>query len=215
MILVTFALEYEGRAFEKTLSGKGDANVQVLYTGVGLERAETAVSDFLKTNAHPKLIVASGFGGGISPEVERGHIIVDGPEDLPGQVIEKLKDRALMKGVICSVTEVLETSEDRSALWQKTGALAVDMESAAIRRSAEPWKIPVLVLRFITDAVNDPLPVPANILFDSTSERVRVLALLGYLASHPAKIAPFIRFARHCSRGSHILGKVIARLLTD
>jgi nucleoside phosphorylase len=81
-------------------------------------------------------LVSFGFAGGLVPELERGalltatRIVSDTGEMLwEGEPIEV--DGA-EPAVICSTDRVIDNAEERSRLAERTGAVAVDMESGKL-----------------------------------------------------------------------------------
>ncbi|MEO6053005.1 MAG: hypothetical protein ABIP97_03245 [Chthoniobacterales bacterium] len=201
MILVTFALTYEGQIFEKAV--KGNPDIRILYTGVGSDRAKKAIDDFL-TNNRPSHILASGFAGGVKPDIRRGDLIVDFPDSVtsgPG-IIDKLEDSgfSVQKGLILTVDVVVDSNEERLGLGEQRGALAVDMESSAIRESAAAYQIPVLGLRIVTDSIQEPLPVPPEVLLDAAMGKTSIGRLMLHLLMNPGKIGSMIRFAQDCDQ---------------
>jgi crotonobetainyl-CoA:carnitine CoA-transferase CaiB-like acyl-CoA transferase len=106
---------------------------------------------------------------------------------------------------------VAESVAEKRRLGQETRALAVDMETAVVAEVFEPAGIPVIGVRAISDRMEDAVPVPMDSWFDLDRQRPRVLALLGFLARYPGRIAPFARFVR----GLVPARAALARTLTD
>ncbi len=68
------------------------------------------------------------------------------------------------------------------------------METAAIFACCSEKGIPVLSVRAISDGVDQALPVPFNVWFNSDAQRPRAVALLWFLLRHPMGISPFVDF---------------------
>ena len=118
-------------------------------------------------------------------------------------VVENFSDPALLaataslpawRGALITTKQVIQTVEQKKDLGRHTGAIVVDMETAAIQRLCAPRGIPMLSVRAISDAATQDLPVPASVWFDTARQRPRPVRLVLYLAAHPGRIAPFARF---------------------
>jgi adenosylhomocysteine nucleosidase len=76
----------------------------------------------------------------------------------------------------------------------KTGALAVDLESAIVANAAEAARIPFLVLRAIADPATRELP-PAALLAFSGEKNTVLLRLITELLRQPRQIAALLMLA--------------------
>ena len=100
----------------------------------------------------------------------------------------------LTEGTLLSgVSEALSSVATKRAAHAATGAVAVDMESAAVARVAEREGLPFVVLRVIVDTAAD--EIPGSIVNASRAGRVRLLELAGSLLLAPAEILPLLRLA--------------------
>jgi adenosylhomocysteine nucleosidase len=89
-----------------------------------------------------------------------------------------------------------ELVSEKAALFRETGALAVDMETAAIAAACQRAGVPLLAMRAISDTADTPLPAPLAEWFDLARQRPRPRRLLAYLCRRPSAIGPFVRFLR-------------------
>ena len=182
-----------------TLAGR---EVVIVHSGMGMSSASAQVGSFLDANA-PSLWIAAGFGGALSPDLRIGDIVAVRNFSDPGPFgeISSLPARA---GTLITTKGVVETAEQKKDLGRHTGAIAVDMETAAIHRLCSARGIPMLAIRAISDTASQDLPVPAAVWFDTVRQRPRPISLVFYLAAHPGRIAPFARFVRgiSCARAS-------------
>ncbi|MFE1772464.1 1-hydroxy-2-methyl-2-butenyl 4-diphosphate reductase [Streptomyces sp. NPDC059008] len=139
----------------------------LLRTGMGPQAAERAVAEALgedRTTARSP-VVASGFCAGLAPGMRPGDVVVaeatrdhrPGAPDLPcrdnGPLLRALRQRGLTvhSGLLCGSDHVVRGAE-RAAL-HASGALAVDMESAATLRAAQrAGGRPVAAVRVVVDA---------------------------------------------------------------
>jgi hypothetical protein len=79
-------------------------------------------------------------------------------------------------------------------LFQRTGAVAVDLESGAVARAATKAGIPFIVLRAIADSATRDLPPAARIGLDAQG-RATLGTVLGSVLSHPGQLPALIRLA--------------------
>jgi adenosylhomocysteine nucleosidase len=102
------------------------------------------------------------------------------------------------------------TAAEKLLLGEETGALAVDMESAAVMRQAAAAGVPALALRAISDRAGESLPLDFNLCLD-THGQLRLARLLLLLARHPRAIGPLTRLGRQ----SAAAGRSLARFIGD
>jgi 4-hydroxy-3-methylbut-2-en-1-yl diphosphate reductase len=138
----------------------GLPTTRVVRTGIGpVNSVETARSN--STTHRSAAVAVAGVAGGLVPGMETGTLVVaDRILDESGSTIAMLDSAALLAaalrsrgldvvtGPIISTERVARGGDARAALAAK-GAIAVDMESAALLR--EQWGAPVAVVRAISD----------------------------------------------------------------
>jgi adenosylhomocysteine nucleosidase len=191
-----------------TLAGR---DVVILHSGMGMTSASARTGAFLEKES-PSLWIAAGFGGALSPDLKIGDIVT----------VQNFSQSALLTaiaslpshpGPLLTTKEVIETAAQKKDLARHTGAIAVDMETAAIHRLCEARAIPMLAIRSISDTASQDLPIPAAVWFDAATQRPRPLPLLLHLATHPARIAPFARFVRGINRARSTLTRFLLAAL--
>ncbi|MFD6288668.1 1-hydroxy-2-methyl-2-butenyl 4-diphosphate reductase [Streptomyces sp. NPDC060205] len=165
-LLIACALGIERFAL-RTGGDRGGAEgpVTVLRTGMGPAAAERAVGKALAGPAmRGAAVLATGFCAGLAPGMHPGDLVVAeetrdthgstpcvGTGLLVGELRRALPGRAVHTGPLAGSDHVVRGPE-RSALYA-TGALAVDMESAATLRSAvRAGERPVAAVRVVVDA---------------------------------------------------------------
>lgn len=115
------------------------------------------------------LVVSAGVCGGLDPRLRPGDLVV--PDRVIGPAgerfdLEQAPYRSAVLGAAasahggCLVTtrEVAATAEAKAALRARTGAVAVDMESAAILGAAREAGWPGLVVRGVSDSAAQAVP---------------------------------------------------------
>ena len=190
--------------------------VVVFHTGVGPVSAREQLQQFWEAHCGSRVegVIGAGFAGGIDPALPAGTLVLaeNYPECLDiGRAV--LGKRAQI-GLLASAAAVLETPYAKAEFAKKTGALAVDMESATLAAFFREKGVPFLALRAISDAAHESLPLPSAVWFDARAQRPRPLALLGFLLCHPARVFPFVRFVLTIRRARRMLAEAVLDLVT-
>jgi nucleoside phosphorylase len=140
-LLVVCALRIEKFALRRGAARNAADMVTVLRTGMGPKAAHRAVVAALHDpRLHDAAVLTTGFCAGLAPGMRPGDIVVadDGHESavLAAALKAALADRGhtVHTGTLAESDHVVRGAE-RTAL-AATGAIAVDMESAAMRRAA-------------------------------------------------------------------------------
>ncbi|HLW24100.1 MAG TPA: hypothetical protein VKT22_07045 [Steroidobacteraceae bacterium] len=122
-----------------------------------------------------------------------------------------LRPGGLSEGLLLSVPEALATAAaKRAARAAAAGAVAVDMESAAVARVAQRAALPFIALRAIVDTASD--EIPGSIVRASRAGEVRLLRLAGGLLRSPSDLLALLRLAHRYHRGLGQL-RAVARAL--
>ncbi len=153
-----------------------------------------------------KCLISFGIAGGLAPHLRPGDVILstevigDDRRWRPHQSFhDEMADLAprigAIAGPVLGSRDIIATEEDKTRAWRDTGALAVDLESAIVARTAEAAGIPFLVLRTVADPSTRELPPAALIPLaeDGTPALIRVL---GEVLRRPRQIAALFGLAR-------------------
>ncbi|WP_274564129.1 1-hydroxy-2-methyl-2-butenyl 4-diphosphate reductase [Streptomyces spiramyceticus] len=165
-LLIACALGIEQFALRSGVRRSAPGPVTVLRTGMGARAAEAAVTRALGEGdpAGDTAVIASGFCAGLAPGMHPGDLIVadetrgpygstpcTGPELLADALAEALPGRTVHTGPLTGSDHVVRGHE--RAELRATGAIAVDMESAATLWSAlRAGPRPVAAVRVVVDA---------------------------------------------------------------
>ncbi|MEQ1859366.1 MAG: hypothetical protein ABMA13_05475 [Chthoniobacteraceae bacterium] len=223
MILVTFAVPQESREFVSRLRHTGPLGhvlvgnlgceeIAVLHTGMGADAARDATRRTL-AELRPDRVIASGFAGGLDPALEFGQLIV--AENLSTPALLAREPAGARRVRLASVESPLDTPADKSRIRAATGADAVDLESAAIAEVCATAAIPLLVLRIISDAAGESLPLPSGVAYDIEHQRIRPLAILNHLLTEPVAVTPLISFAHRLPDLQRALADALAAVISD
>jgi adenosylhomocysteine nucleosidase len=200
MTVVTFAMSGESREFRRRVRNRPD--LVVMHCGVGLEMAARSAEMFLK-EYQPKAVVCAGYAGGLCPELPRGGLVVATEGSSPNWVDRarqvaarrRLGEAEVRFGRVASERRVVESVGEKQRLYRETGALAVDMETEALREACLAAGVEFLAVRVVSDPAWEPMPVPMEAWFDLVRQRARPFRLLRYLMANPGAAVPFVRFA--------------------
>jgi adenosylhomocysteine nucleosidase len=148
-----------------------------------------------------RCIILAGFAGALDPALRVGDMVLD---DCSWNV-----DFAGRRGSICASRQMLSTPEQKSTLFHRTGALAVDMESDAVRAWAARAGVPFLSIRAISDSADQSLN-PALVQMINSFGRPKPMVLAIALLRRPMLIAELLRLRA----GSKLAGKNLSAAVT-
>lgn len=175
-------------------------------SGAGPAAAEKAAIRLIEREV--KALISWGCAAAITPELTPGHLILaahihgeDGQlhstdpawrQRLAANLPPQLQSHS---GGIQESRRVIVTRSEKIALQKKTGAVAADMESAAIARKASAHSLPFLVVRTIADSATMDFPAAVTRALNPRGD-VRMLELLGHIARRPSEIPDLIRLGQ-------------------
>ena len=194
----------------------GANRLVVMETGIGAERAGAAARWVLE-QCMPRLVVACGFAGALSPTLKIGDVLV------ASEVVEPAEDELhwrtavpaevgdLTVGRLLTAKRLVATPADKRSLARQTRAVAVDMESAAIAEACEQWRVPCAVVRAISDTADTRLsPRLVTLLSGGQVAPWRVLTAL---VRSPRLAIELCRLARDTRIAARRLGETLNKLI--
>ena len=199
----------------------GSTSFAVVGTGANADRARAEAERLIQGGA--KALVSFGLAGGLSPELAAGALllpeVVLGPDGIPYRVDarwrEALQSRMAAAGLACRggllacSDRLVATPGAKRKLFERTGALAVDMESQGVAAVARARRVPLLVLRAIADPADQEVPQAALAALGPDG-RTRILSLLAALARRPRDVPLLVRLARTSQPGLETLRAAVA-----
>jgi adenosylhomocysteine nucleosidase len=149
-------------------------------------------------------LISFGLAGGLAPGIAPGNLLV------PSAVIEGPRsypcDDALMLFLggptgrpIAAGHKIVATVHDKSTLYRRTRADAIDLESGAVARVASARRLPFAVLRAIADPAGRNLP-PAAMIPLKPGGGIDLGRILASVAAHPGQIPGLIGLARDAAK---------------
>ena len=169
-------------------------------------------------------VVSFGLAGGLDPALEAGMLVV--PEEVRGaagqtwpvdgawraQVLDRLGSAAEASGgSLMACARPLISVRDKQAARQSSGAVAADMESAAIATAAEETGMKLLVVRAIADDAVTALPPAARAM--GPSGQLLPGKLLVSLARRPWQLPALIGLGLKTRRACSALEGTVGALV--
>jgi adenosylhomocysteine nucleosidase len=195
---------------------------RIEQSGPGPQRAAAAAARALEAGA--KLLVSWGLAGALDAAVAPGTVLVPrrivtaGGETLAvdgerhAALAALAGELVVAHGDLLTVAAALELPAAKRAAARTSGAVAVDMESAAIAAAAARAGVPFVALRVIVDGVDDALPKNAERWVNERGERRLAPALRAAVAVHEWR--GLLTLAKRYRLASRVLEQ-LARVLAD
>lgn len=195
------------------------AEVYLIETGMG-PRCALKASEEALAGLSVHAMVSTGFAGGLGSagvgELILGTKLLDWTGEKSGtsnladaDLLESARGAAREAGVVFSegpvvtVGEVVCLAAEKKALGKASGAIAVDMESAAIASAAACAGVPFLLARVVSDCADEDLPMDFN-LWLSPWGRMRGM---GRVLIRPSILRSLLRMKRQAGQGSQSLAR--------
>jgi adenosylhomocysteine nucleosidase len=183
--------------------------VKTLLTGIGSHNAERAIRTALNRQK-PNAVLSCGFAGGLRPALATGTVVFTADKETGWE------PTLLAAGAQCArfhcAEGVATTAEQKRALWQATGADAVEMESRAIVGVCREQGIPSAIVRVILDTASEDLPLDFNQLLTAAQRMDKSRLALALLKS-PGKAGALLRLRRQSNAAAEKLTQVLAGVL--
>jgi adenosylhomocysteine nucleosidase len=214
---IVAALEMERRWI-----GVPEALVEL--SGVGDARAESAARRLVESGA--TALASWGVAGGLDPNLRPGTVVL--PDTVIGgdgsshevdlawrdRLLERVRGRVVTStSPLYHATSVITTADEKRAVYERIGAGAADMESAAVARVASANHIPWIAVRVVVDAAGQDLPVE---ILTATGDngRLRVGSIVG-LILRPRFWRPLIALGRAGAVASRSMRRLWAAAQPD
>jgi len=218
-IVVLAALRQELAPLRQRINRPG---VSFVRTGVGPRRAGGATRERC---GGARLLLSTGCCGGLVPGAASGMVAI------PERVLELRGERArevpapdpelgdIARGLaeqlglhcsgrpLCTVDEALDTPERKERCHRLSGAVAVDMETAAIARVAGELGVPYVSMRVVLDTSSETLP--------SLPDKLTKLRPLLELARKPGAVLTLAALALRLRSVSDNLARCAAAFLDE
>ena len=184
--------------------------------GIGRDRAASAATLLIEKGAGA--LMSWGMAAGLAPHLRPGDLVV------PAKVVNRrgaelsvdadwhlrlciALEQEAREVSLAETINVLVDTEQKNALARATGAVAADMESAAVARVADESGVSSLVVRVVVDPLTMTVPSSAVAAVSASGAR-RWAGLVGGLSHRPGEIVAICRLAYAFSHGRRALKKV-------
>jgi nucleoside phosphorylase len=191
-------LVWHGAKFACEAEWQGD-RWWMLANGPG----EALVLDALKEKKDVDGMISTGLCGALDPALRLGDVVVSG-----GAPIDTRSHFA--RGAVHTIDRVAVTAAEKRTLRNQTGAVAIDMEAAAVERKAAEWNVPYLCIRAVSDRAGDTLPLDFNRFRNARGDFSRTRIALAAIARPFTVMPQLMEFDRNCRRAVDALGDFLA-----
>jgi adenosylhomocysteine nucleosidase len=214
------------------LGRRGNNEIALVMTGIGMRRAREATRLMLQRWPAPEFILSAGVAGALSPELAIGAVVLADSvmtchveTGLPEHILEVARpQRATLQvalegngkgtcaGAVFTSKKPLTTVAAKSRAAELSGAVAVDMESAAIALEAATRGVPYVCLRTILDLASEDV-VGAELA--NEDGRVRPFAAARAIVTNPTILRGGFRLMRNLRIATGAMGEAVAAAIRD
>lgn len=214
------------QGFRAEIAGKQFA---VVGHGIGHRRAAETARRAFDLMPGAELVIGTGVVGALSSGLRPGDLVLservltldaDGRIDEQVTVVDEAHLRTVSRsltragiaystGAILTSHRVLVTGAEKRSAKEVTGAIAVDMETAAIAAEAAAHGLPFVAIRAVLDEVDDEVVGAAMADEDGN---VRPLAATSYLLRNPAAILKLPQMMRNLSRATASIADALSAI---
>ncbi|MDD5755633.1 MAG: phosphorylase, partial [Methylococcales bacterium] len=193
-------------------------DIILIYSGMGSENARKAAELLVSKGATQ--LMSWGCAAALNPDLKMGDLILadsllnsDGlemPVNATWHQHAKTvlgSEVAMYKGAVCASNEIVSTAQAKQALYAKTGAMALDMESSAIAQVAQYYALPFLVIRAIADPATMDLPLAVSKALNENGE-VQITKIITSLVFNPKEIPHLIQLGQYFQLAKKTLSNV-------
>lgn len=205
----------------------GGVPVLLAESGIGMRRARVTARRLFERERGIDLALLTGVAGALAAPLAIGDLVLadrvmargdDGFR--PEMTIETPPEHfaraaaalaaaglAYTRGAILTSRLAIATAVEKRLAGAQSGAIAVDMETAAIAIEAEERGVPFIAMRTIMDTVDHDL---AAAKFATPDGTVKIGKAAVALLTHPAAVIGVIRLIRNLRRAADAMANAVA-----
>lgn len=196
-----------GLAREVDCLPHNDPDLIIACAGANPERAESISRELIEQGCGA--LLSFGIAGALAPELKVGDIIVatdvvddkglklPSAENWRNRVLDRLPKTkgAVKSGIIYGSDQAITSAQQKSQLYEKTGALSVDMESHRMARVAASASVPFLAIRVISDDAERAIPSAALGVIGENG-KPQIGRIISGLVRNPNQIPQLIQLSK-------------------
>ena len=168
-------------------------NILLIQSGIGPDKAQKSAQQLL-AGASWDVMISTGFAGALDTG-PIGTVLIG--EEVFREPCTTSHIPLTPQRIVCHPDWVL-SAVDKYKLKASTGAVGVDMESAAIGEVAQGHGLSFLIVRAISDGVNEDLPVDFNLFLKPSGWFSGVM----HIMTTPRSWKGFLDLYRHSKQAS-------------
>lgn len=171
-------------------------------------------------------LISWGCAAALDPSLKPGDLLIpatiigaDGEnlltdEQWRAEFMEQLNGQIpVNQGALLESRRIVSTAAEKRNLYQQTGALGLDMESAAAARAAKALGLPFLAIRSIVDPADVDIPPSIAAAFDEKGV-LHVPKMLMKAVFRPVDLLGIIRLGRDFGKAMETLKAITALIVS-
>jgi len=193
-------------------------HVCLSISGIGAEQAAKAGTALINHGADA--LLSWGCAGALCGDLQPGDLLL--PQTIQPEASAPLHTDSAWHAHLCRLlsggckpvtgtlagsAHIITEPAQKQSLYQSSGAVAVDMESAAIAMVAHKAQLPFMAIRTIADDVETSIPAYISRAMDMHGN-INPVRMLGLLLIHPTSWLQLIRLERQFSAAKATLSLV-------
>jgi adenosylhomocysteine nucleosidase len=189
----------------------GAHELLLVANGAGASHVAAGI-DATFSGFRPDALVSTGFCGAVAPELGLTEIVVatEVADDQAHYTVAPLAAAANhRRGVVRTIDHIAQTAEEKR-FWRSTGAIAVEMEAAAVAGCAQARSLPFYCIKAVSDLADETLAINLNAALrpDGHFDTIKVL---GITLRHPlVRVPELLRLRSRSAQAANSLGDFFA-----
>jgi len=165
-------------------------------------------ADAVKNQEQFESVVSTGICGALDPGLTIGEILVASQVN-DWEAMPPVTKARYRSGRLVSVDRVAGTVAEKRRLYA-TGAVAVEMEAAAVAGRAREWRLPFSCIRAVSDAADEEFTLDLNEMRDEDGRFSKTRIVVRALKSPFRMFPELLRLNRNSGRAAKALGDFFA-----
>ena len=215
MLGIVTGLELETKLCLKAFKSAENEPPLIACAAGTVAGAERAANQLIEQGA--TRLISLGVCGGLAAGVETGDLVLPnsvmmGDETLSlegdwhSQIFRQLPHAKT--GALVSVKTAVTSPEQKAKLYQRSQAIAVDVESFAVIKVAQAHNLKGLIIRAVLDPSHQSLP-PAALNGVNAKGETQIWPVIKGLMKRPHDLPDLIRLGRQNKRACRVLTSVL------